>query len=457
MASVPQTIARATGHLSRRLGRGGGTSLPGKLLIRLQPNAIHDLARSLPEGSLVLSATNGKTTTTRLVTDCVRADGRRLVTNQSGANLVSGVATALLGMPRDNPPALGVFEVDEAALVEVAAQLQPRVVVLMNLFRDQLDRYGELEELASRWRTMLSNLPPTTHVVLNADDPAVAALGDAAPNVSYFGLSDPTPALSELPHAADSKHCRSCGSPLTYDVVYLGHLGHWRCESCGSRRPTPNVTATAVTLHGLSGATVTISTPDGPVSARLTLPGLHNVYNATAATAAAHALSIAPDRISEALARTQAAFGRSERVMVRGREVVLLLVKNPAGANETIRTLLLDEEPLDVVFALNDRTADGRDVSWIWDMDVEVLLPRIRRATVTGDRAHDMALRLHYGGLDPERLFVTPRLDAALDQAIDATAETGRPLYVLPTYTAMLELRRGLVSQKAARAFWHDG
>jgi UDP-N-acetylmuramyl tripeptide synthase len=423
--------------------------------VRLQPGAIGSLAADLPDGTLVLSATNGKTTTARLLTDCIRADGRRLVTNPSGANLASGVATALLGM---NAPTtdIGVFEVDEAALPDVAAQLNPRVVLLMNLFRDQLDRYGELEELARRWQLMISALSPGTRVLLNADDPAVAALGAAAPNAHYFGITDPMPGLPQLPHAADSKRCRACGAPLGYDVVYLGHLGHWSCPQCGARRPEPEVAARLVRLRGLDGFDVVVDTPLGPVSASIALPGLHNAYNATAAVAAATTLEIPPATIGRALADTRAAFGRAERVNVNGTELVLLLVKNPAGANETIRTLLLDAEPLDVLLALNDRTADGRDVSWIWDMDIEPLLPQIRTATVSGDRAHDMALRLRYAGLDPRRMRVVPRLDDAIDQAI-ASCPAGRPVYLLPTYTAMLELRRGLVRRGAARAFWHDG
>lgn len=455
MPSAAQTIARTAGRLSRRLGRGGGTSLPGKLLVRLQPGAIGSLAAGLPDGTLVLSATNGKTTTVRLLTDCIRADGRRLVTNPSGANLASGVATALLDM-NGAATDIGVFEVDEAALPDVAAQLNPRIVILMNLFRDQLDRYGELEELARRWQLMIAGLPPGTRVLLNADDPAVAALGAATPNAHYFGIADPSPGLPGLPHAADSKRCRSCGTPLGYEVVYLGHLGHWSCPQCGVRRPEPEVAARSVMLRGLDGFDIVVDTPQGPVSTSISLPGLHNAYNATAAIAAACALEIPPATIGRALAQTRAAFGRAERVTLDGHELVLLLVKNPAGANETIRTLQLDSEPLDVVLALNDRTADGRDVSWIWDMDIEALLPRIRNATVTGDRAHDMALRLRYGGLDPARMSVVPRVDDAVGRAV-AACPAGRPVYLLPTYTAMLELRRGLVRRGAAEAFWHDG
>ena len=456
MAASAYVITRLAGKLSRRLGRGGGTSLPGKLLLRWRPQAIRELATHLSNGAIVVSATNGKTTTARMIGGCIRAAGYRLVTNPSGANLLSGVATALLAERSAKKPAqLALFEVDEAALPAVAEQLSPRIVLLMNLFRDQLDRYGELEELVTRWRVMLQGLPPETVVILNADDPAVAALGDAHPGATFFGIDDPSTALPGLPHAADSKRCRRCDAPLIYDVVFVGHLGHWRCPDCGWSRPTPTIRATRVTIDGLLGIDVQVATPQGQVSARVALPGLHNAYNVTAAVAVASALGIAPDVVAGALATSEAAFGRAERVTLDGHEALLLLVKNPAGANETIRTVLLDPEPLDLLVALNDRTADGRDVSWIWDVDFEPLLPRIRHLTVTGDRAYDLALRFRYGGLEPERMTIEPSLEAAVDRAIVATPP-GRPLYMLPTYTAMLDLRSILVARGVAQEFWRD-
>ncbi len=455
MKHPAEALARAAGDLSRRLGRGGGTSLPGKVLVKVRPRAIRAMRRRLADGALVVSATNGKTTTARLIADCVRSDGRSLVTNPSGANLISGVATALLHAPTaPAEPALGVFEVDEAALPAVVAQLTPRVVMLMNLFRDQLDRYGELEHITMLWRRMLGSAPADTVVLLNADDPGVAQLGDAHPGVRYFGVEDTTVALRDLPHAADSTRCRRCGSQLAYDAVLVGHLGHWRCNVCGWSRPTPEVTATRVAFRGLEGVSLTIRTPQGIIEVpEIRLPGLHNAYNATAAAAAAVALGVAPERIASSLGRSEAAFGRSERVLLDGHEIVLLLVKNPTGANETVRTLMLDPEPLDVVIILNDRTADGRDVSWIWDVDYEPLLPRIRRLTVSGDRAHDLALRFHYAGVEADRLHVVPGAREAVDAAV-AAAPTGRPVYVLPTYTAMLGLRAALVERGAVEAYW---
>ena len=456
MPAPSLTIARAAGRLSRSLGRGGGTTLPGRLLLRMRPNALAELGRALPRGTTVISATNGKTTTSRLVASCAREQGWSLVANSSGANLVSGVATALLEARGRRPvPEAGLFEVDEAALAEVVRQLEPRVLVLMNLFRDQLDRYGELEHLAGLWATMVAGLPAGATAVLNADDPAIAALGAGRDGVLTFGIDDPSVGLAALPHAADSTRCRDCAEPLVYDLVTLGHLGHWRCESCGLARPVPDVRATRVETLGAHGVRVHVETPRGPVDAEIALPGLHNAYNATAATAAALAMGVGTEAIARGLTRSPAAFGRGERVVLRGRRLVLLLAKNPTGANETVRTVLLDPEPAHLLIALNDRTADGHDVSWIWDVDYERLLERCASLTLTGDRAYDLALRMRYSGLPSERMTVIADPEAALDRAVAATP-VGGTLYVLPTYTAMLGLRELLVSRGAAEAFWHE-
>lgn len=449
-------IARAAGTLSRRLGRGGGTALPGKVVLRLSPRAVEHLGAGLRGGTVCVSATNGKTTTCRLLAAALTADGSGLVANPAGANLMSGVAAALMAGRRRRPrPDRALFEVDEAALPEVVRQLRPHALVLMNLFRDQLDRYGELETVAAAWRRMVDGLPPQTTLVLNADDPAVADLGRGRDGVVYFGVDDPSVATREVSHASDSTRCRACGQPLEYARVTLGHMGAWNCPSCGDARPVPAVRATRVSIDSTRGQAVEWSTPRGPASATLTLPGVHNAYNATAALAAALTLGVAPAAAAAAMGRAGAAFGRGERIRVQGRDLVMLLAKNPAGANTTVRTLLGDRDPLHLLVALNDRTADGQDVSWIWDVDYEPLLERIDTLTVTGDRAYDMALRFVYAGLPRERVRVVENPSRALDAALAGLPED-RPLYVLPTYTAMLGLRAELVRRGVAREYWRD-
>jgi UDP-N-acetylmuramyl tripeptide synthase len=455
-AAPAVAIARAAGGLSRRLGRGGGTSLPGKLLLRLRPGVVGELGSRLQRGATLVSATNGKTTTTRLIAACAREAGLPLVSNPSGANLLTGVATALMDARlRRSDPRGALFEVDEAALTDVARELRPRVVVLMNLFRDQLDRYGELETLAGRWDEMVRALPADARTVLNADDPAVAVLAGAHGDPILFGVDDPSVALAELPHAADSTRCRLCEAPLEYRRVTLAHLGDWRCTSCGAARPEPSVRATRVELRGVRGIGVTIATPSGEIAVELPLPGVHNAYNATAAVAAALAMGVPLDAIGRGLASSGAAFGRSERLTVQGRDLVLLLAKNPTGANETVRTVLLDPEPLHLLIALNDRTADGRDTSWVWDVDYEPMLARAASLTLTGDRAEELALRFRYADVPPEGANVVRDPAAALDAALRSVPEGGT-LYVLPTYTAMLGLRAILVDRGLAEDFWRE-
>jgi lipid II isoglutaminyl synthase (glutamine-hydrolysing) len=436
------------------MGRGGGTSLPGMVLLRIDPGAVRALAGNLAGGSVVISATNGKTTTTRLLAGALRGSGREVVTNAAGANLLTGVAAALAeAHPAPGSPATGLFEVDEAALPGVAERIAPRAMVLMNLFRDQLDRHGELEALADRWAAMLAGLDPLPHLVLCADDPAIAALAPTGARVTWFGIDDPAASSDGLAHASDSTRCRACASPLAYHHVWLGHMGAWECRSCGVTRPTPDVAVIDAGLHGARGSTPRVRTPHGEVTLELALPGLHNVMNAAAALAGAIAMGIPAGDAAAAISAVPAAFGRAERVSVDGREVVLMLAKNPAGANENVRTIMLEPGQHDLLVALNDRIADGRDVSWIWDVDWEQVLPRVRRLTVTGERAHDLALRFRYAGLDMGLLHIEPDHAAALRSALAAVPDGGT-LEVLPTYTAMHEIRADLVARGAAGEFW---
>jgi UDP-N-acetylmuramyl tripeptide synthase len=450
MLGAKIAVARAAGALSRRSGRGA-TSLPGKLLMRMEPGAIERLARRLPQGSAVISATNGKTTTAAMVAAILERTGTRLVHNRAGANMAGGVASVLLGAARGDgiDGDAGLFEVDEFWLDRVVAQLQPRALLLANLFRDQLDRYGELETIADRWAATVA-AAPGTKLVLNADDPLVADLGrdGAAGRVTYFGVQDDAVALRGMAHASDSKHCRRCGAPYVYDAIYLGHLGRYRCPNGDSRRPQPDVWAGEVTLDGTRGARFVLHLGDEHAAVALPLPGLYNVYNALGAAALTRALGASLRQIVDGLEATQAAFGRAETVSVGGRELAILLVKNPAGANEVLRTLALDEGQHDVLAVLNDNTADGRDVSWVWDADFEVIADRVRRVTCSGTRAAELALRLKYAGIAPERLHVVPALERGLDAALDDGA--GR-LVAIPTYTAMLALRELLVGRGAAQ------
>ncbi len=412
--------------------------------MRLEPNAIAMLGSRLTRGSVLISATNGKTTTAAMAAAILEREGVRLVHNRAGANMAGGIASTLLAAAhgRDGLDGeLGLFEVDELWLARLTDQLLPRALLLGNLFRDQLDRYGELETIADSWaHTVHDVLGADARLVLNADDPAVADLGRERAGVVYFGVDDDSLALSHMAHAADAKHCRNCGAPYLFEAVYLGHLGHYRCPSCGQARPLPLVSATDVRLEGVRSARFILHTPASNAEVTLPLPGLYNVYNALAAAALAYALEVPLEGIVAGLESTRAAFGRAESVTIDGRELRILLVKNPAGANEVLRTLALEPGEHDLLGVLNDNIADGRDVSWIWDADFELLAGRVRVATCGGTRAPELALRLKYAGVQPERIRVLPDIAAALSSAL-AETPSGAALYALPTYTAMLSLR----------------
>jgi lipid II isoglutaminyl synthase (glutamine-hydrolysing) len=447
--AVEIALARAAGRLSRLAGAGGGTTVPGKLLWKVDPGAIDRLAARLPLGSALISATNGKTTTAAMAAEILRGRAR-LAHNSSGANLVSGVASTLLDA---RGAELGLFEVDEAALPEVAARVRPRAVCLGNLFRDQLDRYGELEHVAAGWRAAVRALPAEAALALNGDDPQVGDLARDRPDAVVFGVDDPSCARPALQHAADSKYCVRCGTPYEYAAAYVGHLGDYRCPSCGHTRPALTVAAREIRLHGLESAAFRLETADGARPVRLRVPGLYNVYNALAAASLALTLGATLDDIAAGLDRFSAAFGRFERIAVGDRRLLMLLIKNPAGANEAVRTIVDGGAPSLAVIALNDAIADGRDVSWIWDVDFELLLPGLERLIATGDRAAELALRFKYGGLGSDAIEVIPSLERALDRGLELTPEGGE-LVVLPTYTAMLALRKIVAERGFVRPYW---
>jgi lipid II isoglutaminyl synthase (glutamine-hydrolysing) len=444
-------LARAVACFSRLAGAGGGTTLPGKLLWKLDPSAVDRLAARLPRGSALVSATNGKTTTAAMAARMLEPSVR-LAHNRAGANLVSGVASALVAA-RDAE--LGLFEVDEAALPEVARRVLPRAVSLGNLFRDQLDRYGELELVAGRWREMARRLPADAVLAANGDDPQLGEIATQRPGSVVFGVDDPRHASPELQHAADSKWCVRCGTAYVYAAAYIGHLGDYRCPACGHARPPLDVVAREIELNGLESVSFRLDTPEGSASVELQVPGLYNVYNALAAASLARALGTSLAAIVAGLQGFSAAFGRFERIQLDERSLLTLLIKNPAGANEVVRTLVAGGSPRLLLVALNDEIADGRDVSWIWDVDFEPLLGRLERLIATGERAAELALRFKYAGLPEDAIEVVPSLEVALDLGLELTPP-GEELTALPTYTAMLALRDLVGRRGFVKPYWEE-
>ena len=436
-------IANAAGKLTReglRATGRGATTLPGLVALTVDPNFIGALSATLAHGVACVSGTNGKTTTARMLADISRTAGWDPIHNRSGSNLDRGVAAALLahsswsGETRGN---FGLFEIDEASLPSAVGRLRPRVVVVTNLFRDQMDRYFELDTLAKKIGDALAGLPGDTTLVLNADDPLVAYLAlrrDA--KTIFFGVDDPDVGGIVPQAISDATRCPRCKQPLKYARVVLAHVGDWSCPSCGLTRPPRDVAATKVTLG-------------------VPIPGLYNAYNALAALAAARALDLGLAEAIRALASFRPAFGRLETIQHRGRTLRLVLVKNPAGFNAAIGALLETGRTPRLLAALSDRDADGRDVSWIWDADFEALAPSVEHAVITGIRGRDLALRFKYAGLAKERLEVVDDWGAAIERAT-TLAPQGGEVVVLATYTAMQALRAVLARTGATVPFWED-
>ncbi len=462
---------KLTTGLSRGLRRGGGTTLPGDVSRWVDPAILTKLSRALRDGTVVITGTNGKTTTAALLRHILEAQGHPTVANQAGANLVFGVTAAIINRASwagELPARVGLFEIDEASLPRLVQEVAPGTIVVTNLFRDQLDRYGELETTAAHIRRALTQGPEGMTAVLNADDPMVAALGDGLPRVVYAGLDDTSLLQSELSHGADAKFCPRCGSPFIFEGVYFGHVGHYRCPRGDFTRPSPDVWASKVSIQGMDGMRLRVTDGVQDVDVDVPLSGLYNAYNIVLALAAAKALAVPLARGAAALRDFMPAFGRMERTVVEERPAVLLLAKNPTGFNEVLRTAiqfghatsfliaLNVGHATSFLIALNDRIADGQDVSWIWDVDFEQLKGAARHVVLSGDRALDLRVRLKYAELPDDRLEVVTDWREALARAAKATP-AGETLFILPTYTAMLELRSVLTRDGALQPYWQGG
>ncbi|NET71991.1 MAG: Mur ligase family protein [Sphaerospermopsis sp. SIO1G2] len=426
------SIAKSVTFLVRSLRLGAASVLPGSIARRIEPQLLQLLSQQVKNGVILIAGTNGKTTTALLLCTILEHKGYKIAHNSTGANLENGLATALI----ENTSLLGglnvdyaILEVDENIVPKVLKPLQPRIILCLNLFRDQLDRYGEVDTISKKWTKVISTLPDDTVIIPNADDPTLSYLGQQLhQKVLFFGLNEPENYLEAIPHAVDSIYCPRCGHPLDYQGVYLSHLGDFTCPSCGFNKSNPH-----------------LESQEWPQI----LVGLYNKYNTLAAATATQELGVDEGTIKSTINNFQAAFGRAEDLMIDGKKVRILLSKNPVGTNETIRvvTQSLDKTTLMV---LNDRTPDGTDVSWIWDVDTEKLVERGGTLIVSGDRVYDMALRLRYSEPSLENkinLIVEEDLKKAITTALEHTP-ANETLHILPTYSAMLEVREILTGRK---------
>lgn len=439
-----------------RVFGGGGTAAPGLLAEYIDPLALKKLSKFY-QPTILVTGTNGKTTTSRLLGSLLNEAKVQYIHNRSGSNLLRGLIGTLIddvqiSLKRNK---VALLEVDEATLPYVISQTNPKIIIFNNLFRDQLDRYGEVEKIRKTWLKSLLHLESSSVLILNSDDHSVSHLAEKTKaEAVFFGIEDDSVSIGKLPHASDFTSCINCGADLKFEGIYMAHLGKYKCTNCNLKRPQPDVYAKKVYLLRTDGFLADIATPKGDIKVKVSLPGLYNVYNCLATISAALALGLDLSLIKRGLEFAKPAFGRTEKIQIGGKSIFIGLVKNPAGFNEILRTIFKDDAKKYILIAINDKIADGRDVSWLWDVDFEHFVKKIARLWISGLRARDMALRIKYTGFYLP-FKINPNIQEALENAIDILPD-GQTLYVLPNYTAMLSLKKNLAKLGISKFFWQD-
>lgn len=440
-------IGKTVTFASRLLGLGNGSTWPGHIALQIDPQILHKLSLQITNGIILIAGTNGKTTTVKIIKTILEDKTKKIslnkiISNESGANLINGVVSSLINKCSwlgKIQATWAIFEVDEATLPIILEKLNPKFIIFLNLFRDQLDRYGEIDIIANNWQRALKSLPSESTLILNADDPHVAFLGNnLKAKVIYFGLNDKSFFLNDMEHAVDSIYCPNCGQKLNYSGFFFSHLGHWYCLNCGNTRPAVDLSSWTYPL-----------------------PGTYNRYNTLAAVCLTKAIGIKDKDINKKLTNFKPAFGRQEEIETDDKNIKIILSKNPAGFNESMRVLNdLPGKKKTILLVLNDRIPDGLDVSWIWDVDFEII-PANSEIIISGDRAFDLGLRIKYtqdkipnlipsnesSDLRSRQFQIIDNLKTAIREGLKRISE-GESLYMLPTYSAMLEARKIITGKK---------
>ena len=454
LRAIIAIILCKTLRLVSRLLHRGGTAMPGRWALKVCPNLLALLAKDVK--SVAITGTNGKTTSARMIEQAFSEKGLNYFANRSGANLISGITTefvmnsSLTGKARRE---YAVIECDEAAARKVFSQLKPRVVVVTNLFRDQLDRYGEVTHTLENIRVAMQGVPEAV-LCLNADCSLTASLADDLPNQAvYFGIDQGAAPSRPKPEISDATHCIRCKTEYEYDYISYGHLGGFRCPKCGYRRHRADFAVTDITGQRSDGSTVVMNIQGQKRVVNVNLPAMYNIYNAVGAVTAAVEMGLDADTAVKALADFQCGFGRMEQFRLGKGGTRMMLVKNPAGCNQVIEFLENIKEKFILVICLNDRGADGTDVSWIWDADFEGLTTLggyLDRVIVSGDRAGDMRVRIKYAGIPDGRIS----MQRDYEELVRWIGQQDMPVFIMPTYTAMLELRQVVIKHCGGADFW---
>ena len=453
--SLAILVGKITIFLNKLTGTGG-TAAPGLFALKIDPSLVKKLTAKLAFGNIVISGTNGKTTTARLASD-ILATKFKIIHNRQGSNLLRGIASTLISkssLAGKIPANLGLWEVDEATLPEAIENTKSKTIVLLNLFRDQLDRYGEVDTVRTKWQKTLSRFNQETTLILNADDPGISYLAkNFRGNIIYFGVEEKKLNLPPIANVADIRHCLSCGSNLSYSMLLSAHMGHYSCPKCSFKRPKPQIFASNLIFKPDFSTHTNLSLNSDILTLNYNLPGLYNVYNILAASSLCDSLKINHTKIKEKIINFSAAFGRFQTIPIGTKSVVIFLIKNPAGANEVIRALST-KNALNILALLNDKIADGRDVSWIWDTNWEILVPNIKNLAISGTRCWDLATRFKYAGIKLSKNDIYENINYSLQKSV-SKLNNKDTLIILPTYTAMLEIQK-VLSRLENTTKWHQ-
>lgn len=440
-------------HVNRLTGTGG-TAAPGLYALKIDPDLVKKLTKKINGQSIVISGTNGKTTTSRLISD-ILSNKFKIINNRQGSNLLRGIASTLIknsSIAGTIDANVAIWEVDEATVPEAIETTNPKILVLLNLFRDQLDRYGEVDTIRTKWQKSLSKLSKDTTLILNADDPGISILSkDFKGEVIFFGVEDKKLDLPQIASVADIRHCLNCGANLEYSTLLSAHMGHWACSNCDFKRKKPQVWASNLKFNSDFSTSARLTVNSELLTVNYSLPGLYNVYNVLAATTVADNLKIDHNKIKQKVEKFTSAFGRFQSVQIADKFALIFLIKNPAGANEVIRTIATQNK-INILAILNDNIADGRDVSWIWDTNWEILTQQTKHLAISGTRCWDLAIRMKYANVKLSKNNIYKEISYSIEASL-AKLNTNNTLIILPTYTAMLEVQKYLSKVKGSK--WH--
>ncbi|WP_201361093.1 MurT ligase domain-containing protein [Dictyobacter formicarum] len=458
-------FAISAGKLAGASGRlfhiGGGTSLPGMIARRIDPNVLKSVVGGSKAKKIVITGSNGKTTTARMTAAIADAAGHRVSQNRTGSNLLQGVTSVAVNFSdlfgRLESDVL-LFEIDEATIPLAVPEIQPDVVVITNIFRDQLDRYGELYAVARALNEMLESLPETATILLNGNDPQVANFGiNAKAKRLFFGLETKDIGTPVPEQSADIIRCIHCDSDFNYEVAYLSHLGLYRCPECGYTLPNLDIAVTSAALaeNGEGASHIKLRTPKGEMKLEIPLPGVHNIYNAAAAIGAAMAAGFPLDTVQTAMTNIRTAFGRMEKIQAGDKTIYLSFVKNPTSFNLMLRLITQHPGKKHLLLAMSHTVVDGQDFGWLWDVDLEDIAPNILDAVCSGNKTEELAMRLKYAEVPTDKISLIEDREAALDAAIKQV-EPGGTLYIMSGYTPTQELRRVMQKRGWVKHFWEE-